>query len=173
MRALSKNLSLIAILFSAITSLSAQAEKLVTVTAELYPTESYGLGMNVDSNNQIQSIYFQDDYSDDSSKRMNVFSLDMMRKGDQVLMQTKEGRKVVTMTVSVTSPTAANVTLNYLSNGLWKSWGHIQFKLYQDANGRYVVVDQRKKAMINSAMVQTNYWGSKAVGIAEIETSLR
>ncbi len=160
----------------ALIGINAHAKQLslIEVTAQDYPDDPpYHLGLDVDDNNRIVDIYYEDQSRENPDLRMLRFKPADIVNESGVLM-TKKGRDVVKMSAQPESSTSATVTLEYLKSGISGNWGSADFKVSIDpVTNHYKVVDLRSKKEVNAAYVSSNILWGKTIGISGIRTSLK
>ena len=148
---------------------SAQAavilQPIIEVTASEKPGEVYHIGAKVDDQNNLISLYFENDLG-----KVTDYDLQPLKKGLPILK--RENRDIIIMKTNYNAETkSADIVFNYLYNGAFgkrKSVStHMKFDVHTQT---YVFVDlENPNHVITTANIVSHFWGSKEIGVATID----
>jgi len=143
-----------------------QSTKLIDITADYYPGQIFKLGYTVNQEKIINSVYYEDE---NACRRYFSFKdLD----GQVTIINHVEGKTVYNLVQIHTQVADVSneylVTMTYMTNGLFKNKSKVNFNLrYNEHVSTYQLLDTSGKP-VSQAYASTNFWGSKAVGIHQI-----
>ena len=139
-------------LLTGMTSAHAELVTAMNVTADYYPGNHYSVGLDLDNNNLIHQVYFQD-----QNGNQTFWTLDELANFQPVF--TIAGFQVVEMKIaSHVGNTSAVIELQYTTNTLTGSTANLLFQCSLNAaTGQYQVVDERTNQVIHNAETTTHY----------------
>jgi hypothetical protein len=142
----------------------------VEITAEYYPKEKFHLGLELNSDQSLNRVYYEN-----NEKQKRFYSMEDLRKR-VVLMKTEDDGKVYNLVFLSVIPGKTGeykFLISYMRNGLMKNMtATALFSLrYNKSRGEYDLIDASSGRVIERALVKTNYWFGKAVGIDEVITN--
>ena len=141
--------------------------RLVEIKAEYYPNETYYLGYSENPDHSISSIFYENNAN---QKRFFTFS---ELSNDVPIIQTTSGGTVYDLVRLMVRESSEHghydVSMSYMRNGLFKNRKTAGFKLeFNHHRQVYELKDSKTNQLMTRTYVTTNFWCSKAVGIAEI-----
>lgn len=144
--------------------------QVVEINAEYYPKEKFHLGLELNSDHSVNRVYYE---NNENQKRFYTLE-DLSRR--VVLMNTEDDGKVYNLVYLSVVPGKTGeykFLISYMKNGLLKNMtATALFELhFNKSRGEYDLIDTRTGRVIERALVKTNYWFGKAVGIAEVITN--
>ena len=143
----------------------AALQPIIQVTADENPGEIYHIGANVDDQNNVISLYFENDLG-----KVTDYSLEGLKTGLPILK--RQNRDVIIMQADYDPATkSTDVKFTYLYNGAFGVHKSVATHMQYDAQNQcYVFVDLDDPThVIAGANIVSHYWGSKEIGIAEID----
>ncbi len=150
---------------------SDELTSLIEITAEYYPSETYHIGLELNSDHSLNRVYYEN-----NAKIKRFFSIEDLKKR-VVLMTAKNGDSTVNLVYLGVRPMSDgkfNFIISYMRNGLFKTGSikSVNYTVqYNSSNQSYIVTDNQSERLISRAHVLTNFWFSKAVGIDKIQTN--
>lgn len=146
------------------------AIRLLEIKAEYYPGETYYLGYAENPDHSINSVFYEN-----NEKVRKFFSFKDLSREIPIIQTTSGGTVYDLVRISVVSSKIKgkyNVSMSYMRNGLFKNRRSSEFTIVYNARRQvYELKDADGEELINRSYVTTNYWGSLAVGIANIQSS--
>ena len=142
------------------------SSNLIDITADYYPNDLYHLGYVSNSDGSINGIYYENEKG--CRRYFNFHDL----AGQLPIIQTTSGKTTYDLVrVHIESgdhKSEYEVTLSYMTNGLFKHRSKARCNLVVLKNNSFIVVDPENRGHLTKAHATTNFWGSKAVGIDDI-----
>ena len=142
--------------------------RMIEIKAEYYPGETYYLGYAENPDHSINSIFYED-----NKQHRKFYSFADLTKDVAIIQNEVDGSiyDLVRMNSQVGDESGTyKVTISYMKNGLFRNRSTVHFNVaYNPQRQLYEAKDARNGQLVNRANAITNFWGSRAVGISEIQ----
>ena len=146
-------------------SAHADIQPMIVVTADESPGEIYHLGVELNADQTLAGLYFEDD-----KKKVDHYSLENLKKGTVLLR--RSDRDIITLKAKYDLATkAGTVIFTYLNNGAFNTHKKVSAQLQFNVHTAHfeLVEVGNTSHVISTANIVSRYVFNKVIGISSID----
>lgn len=158
-------LTTVTMMIIGLTAHAANTSSLIALNSEAVPGKTAYLGVNINDQNQITSVYYKGIYG-----TIEQFPLTTLARSQQVLFSQK-GYNLITLAAGSTSATSAHLKLTYTKNAISGAKGVKTYLLgYNPRMGKYELQNTEGRVIQNGYITTNRNALGMEVGIADVKT---